>query len=50
MKTTLQSELQALGQRFTEQPRKFLPKNQAVWIFGAGQFGRDLCSALQRSG
>jgi FkbM family methyltransferase len=27
-----------------------LPTGQAVWIFGTGQFGRDLCTALQRAG
>jgi FkbM family methyltransferase len=46
----MKTELQALAQRFTEKPRKTLPKHQAIWIFGAGQFGRDLCTALQRSG
>lgn len=46
----MHAELQALPKRFTEKPVKTLPPGQAVWIFGAGQFGRDLCAALQRAG
>jgi FkbM family methyltransferase len=45
-----ETELKALAQRFADKPRKSIPKNQAVWIFGAGQFGRGLCAALQRNG
>lgn len=43
-------ELQSLPRRFAEKPVKVLPQSRAVWIFGAGQFGRDLCAALQRAG
>ena len=46
----MQAELQSLVQRFADKPAKMLPTGQAVWIFGAGLFGRDLCIALQHSG
>lgn len=46
----MQAELQSLAQRFADKPAKTLPTGHAVWIFGAGQFGRDLCTALQRAG
>ncbi len=46
----MQAELQSLAQRFAGKPTKTLPTGRAVWIFGAGQFGRDLCAALQRAG
>ncbi|MBC7618344.1 MAG: FkbM family methyltransferase [Candidatus Saccharibacteria bacterium] len=50
MNTSMQAELQSLVQRFAEKPTRTLPAGKAVWIFGAGQFGRDLCVALQRTG
>ncbi len=48
--TDHKSELQRLAQRFADKPHKSIPKINPVWIFGAGQFGRGLCSALQRNG
>jgi FkbM family methyltransferase len=46
----MHTELQSLSLRFAEKPVKTLPQSQTVWIFGAGQFGRDLCETLQRAG
>lgn len=43
-------ELQTLAKRHADKPRKTFSCGQAIWIFGAGQFGRDLCGALQRAG
>jgi FkbM family methyltransferase len=50
MRSELHTELQALAQRHVQKPPRALAAGQAVWIFGAGQFGRDLCAALQRAG
>jgi FkbM family methyltransferase len=50
MATDFLAELQTLGKRHANKPTKTLPSGQAVWIFGAGQFGRDLCGALLRAG
>lgn len=50
MTTDFLAELQTLAKRHADKPTKSLPPGQAIWIFGAGQFGRDLCGALQRAG
>lgn len=50
MTTDFLTELQTLAKRHADKPTKTLPPGHAVWIFGAGQFGRDLCGALQRAG
>jgi FkbM family methyltransferase len=47
---SIQNEVLALAQRFSEKPAKALLKDEPVWIFGAGQFGRDLCVALKDAG
>ncbi len=44
------AELHTLARRFADRPTKTLPPGQPVWIFGTGQFGRDVCRALQRTG
>lgn len=44
------AELHTLARRFADKPTRILPPSQPVWIFGAGQFGRDLCRALQGTG
>lgn len=33
-----------------ELEKRELSKTRPVWIFGAGQFGRDLCSVLRNRG
>jgi len=50
MSNLLLAELQTLAQRFADKPGKTLAKNQTVWIFGTGQFGRALCVAMQGAG
>ena len=50
MSAPMQTELQSLAASFKEKPTKKLPVGKVVWIFGAGQFGRDLCVALQSEG
>ena len=50
VRTPLQTELQSLARRHAQRPERLLPAGKPVWIFGAGQFGRDLCAALQRAG
>jgi len=50
MTMDLHAELQALAQRYRSQPVRELPLGKPVWIFGVGQFGRDLCAALQGVG
>jgi FkbM family methyltransferase len=50
MKLSVPNELQTLHQRYAGRPARDLPAGKPVWIFGAGQFGRDLCGALQRVG
>ena len=47
MSNSLLAELQSLAQRCADKPVKTLKKSQAVWIFGTGQFGRALCTAMQ---
>lgn len=46
----LGKELQALHQQYSSRTPRGLPDGKLVWIFGAGQFGRDLCRALQKVG
>jgi FkbM family methyltransferase len=43
-------ELQLLAKRYANKTPITLPNNQDIWIFGAGKFGRDLCSAMQLAG
>ena len=43
-------ELQALHQQHASRTPKDLPHGKPVWIFGVGQFGRDLCCALRQLG
>ena len=50
MTTDFLAELRTLAKRHADQPTKTLPYDRAIWIFGAGQFSRDLCGALQRAG
>ena len=50
MTTNFLEDLQTLAKRHANKPTKTLSPGQAVWIFGAGQFGRDLCGAMQRAG
>lgn len=50
MSTDFLAELQTLAKRHADKPAKALHHDQSIWIFGAGQFGRDLCGALQRAG
>jgi FkbM family methyltransferase len=42
-------EINQLCKRHADKATKALPSKKAIWIFGAGQFGRDLCSAMQRN-
>lgn len=46
----MHAELQSLAARFADKPARVLPAYKPVWIFGAGQFGRDLCGALCAGG
>ena len=50
MTLNLTDELQALRQQYASRTVRDLPAGKSVWIFGTGQFGRDLCSALQKVG
>ena len=45
-----QTKLASILSRLKEKPSKKLSKTSAVWIFGAGQFGQDLCFALKSEG
>jgi len=48
MNLSLLDELQALRQQHANRTYRDLPDGKPVWIFGTGQFGRDLCGALQK--
>jgi FkbM family methyltransferase len=50
MTLSISNELQALRQQYARCTARDLPAGKPVWIFGAGQFGRDLCRALQNVG
>jgi FkbM family methyltransferase len=50
MNLSLLQELQALRQQRASRPYRDLPAGKPAWIFGTGQFGRDLCDALQNIG
>lgn len=50
MSPSVLEELHALPERYASRPARDLPADQPVWIFGTGQFGRDLCSALLKTG
>jgi FkbM family methyltransferase len=50
MTLNLRDELQALRQQFARRTARDLPSGKPAWIFGAGQFGRDLCGALLKVG
>ena len=43
-------ELKTHAKRFANKPTRVIPMGKAIWIFGTGHFGRDLCVALQRAG
>ena len=48
MNLSLLDKLQALRQQHANRTYRDLPDGKPVWIFGTGQFGRDLCGALQK--
>jgi len=50
MTLSISNELQALRQQHARHNARDLPAGKPVWIFGTGQFGRDLCRALQKIG
>lgn len=50
MSHSILNELQSLRHQFANRDVRDLPDSQPVWIFGTGQFGRDLCSALEKVG
>ena len=50
MASSVLDELYSLPQRYANRPTRDLPAGKFVWIFGTGQFGRDLCVALQKTG
>lgn len=50
MTLSISNELQALRQQYAHSTARDLPAGKPVWIFGTGQFGRDLCGALQKVG
>ncbi|WP_342618977.1 FkbM family methyltransferase [Rhodoferax sp. GW822-FHT02A01] len=50
MTPSVLEELHALPQRYASRQSRDLPAGKPVWIFGTGQFGRDLCGALQKTG
>ena len=50
MTLSISKELQALRQQHAHHNARDLPAGKPVWIFGTGQFGRDLCRALQKVG
>ena len=44
------TRLHALPAQFAARPVRQLKTEKPVWIFGAGQFGRDVCAVLQAQG
>ncbi len=50
MKLSYKNEIKALFQQHHSLTVRDLPEGKPIWIFGAGNFGRDLCSALQKVG
>ena len=50
MNLSLLNELQALRLQHARRTPRDLPVGKPAWIFGAGNFGRDLCEALQKTG
>lgn len=50
MKHSMLEELHTLPQRYANRQSRNLPAGKPVWIFGTGQFGRDLCKALLQTG
>ena len=44
------TRLHALPAQFGARPVRQLRTERPVWIFGAGQFGRDVCAVLQAQG
>jgi len=50
MKHSISNDLQALRQQYSKRITRELPASKPAWIFGAGNFGRDLCVALQEIG
>lgn len=50
MTPSMLEELHTLPQRYANRQSRDLPAGKPVWIFGTGQFGRDLCKALQQTG
>ncbi len=48
--TNFPEELKTLAKCHADKPTRTIHPGQSVWIFGAGQFGRDLCGAMQRAG
>lgn len=44
------NEINGLRQRYVNRTPRDLPEGKSAWIFGTGQFGRDLCGALQKVG
>jgi FkbM family methyltransferase len=50
MNLSLLNELQALRLQHARRTPRDLPVGKPTWIFGTGQFGRDLCDALQKIG
>jgi FkbM family methyltransferase len=50
MNHLLFNELKALRQQYDSRTPRDLPAGKPVWIFGTGQFGRDLCGALEKIG
>ena len=50
MPLNIRDELQALRQQYARRTPRDLPAGKPVWIFGTGQFGRDLCGALHQVG
>lgn len=50
MTLDIYNEPKALHQQCASRRPRALPKGDPAWIFGAGQFGRDVCAALQKVG
>lgn len=50
MTLSISNELKGLRQQYARRTARDLPAGKPAWIFGAGQFGRDLCRALQKVG
>ncbi len=44
------TRLRALSAQFAACPMRQVKADRPVWIFGAGQFGRDVCAVLQKQG